>query len=172
MTIQYQGDKVRLRPLRHADLPLTLAWHNDPAVRDPMMGFRGPVTEAQEARWFEALAQDQRRAVFGVEALADAALVGYTQLNDLDWISRTANLGIAIGAAERRGQGLGAQALDLLIAYGAAALNLRKIYLRVLAENPARRLYARAGFVEEGCLRAHHYLEGRYHDVILMARFL
>jgi len=172
MVIQYQGERLRLRPISSADLPQILEWQNDPLVRDPAMGYRGPVSPEQVQNWYEALLKDRRRLLFGIESLDEPPrLVGYIQLSEIDWISGTASFGIAIGASSYRGQGLGREAILLLINYAWEALNLRKICLQVLEDNPARRLYTSLGFQEEGCLRKHHYLEGRYLNLCLMALF-
>jgi diamine N-acetyltransferase len=56
------------------------------------------------------------------------------------------------------------------VRYAFSELNLRRIYLRVFAENEgAILLYRRLGFEQEGCLRQHVYKNGRYRDVLVMA---
>jgi putative acetyltransferase len=51
-------------------------------------------------------------------------------------------------------------------------LNLRRLELEVYTDNePAVRLYARAGFVIEGTLRQYVFRDGQYVDVYTMARF-
>ena len=165
------GKLVRLRPLRRADHKISVAWRNDPAIRDNIMGYRFPVTAEMEADWVERVLKDQSRTrlVLAIEDLRDRALVGFVYLSDIDWISRVAEFGILIGDTSRHGKGLGHEALALIVAHAFGVLDLQRLFLRVAAYNrPAIRLYRRFGFVDEGRLR-HHVIHGnRRHDVLLM----
>jgi RimJ/RimL family protein N-acetyltransferase len=50
---------------------------------------------------------------------------------------------------------------------------LKRVELEVFASNvPAIALYLRSGFVIEGCKRRARYLDGKYDDLILMAKWL
>jgi len=79
--------------------------------------------------------------------------------------------GLAVEPA-LRGRGLG-RALLGAACERAARQGARRITLRVLASNePARRLYAAAGFAVEGVLPGEFHIAGRYVDDILMGRSL
>jgi RimJ/RimL family protein N-acetyltransferase len=172
--ISYEGDKVRLRPIRKADAERSIAWRNDPEVRENTLGYRFPVTEEMEAKWYESALKDQdkTRVVFAIEALADDALIGIIQLNRIDWIARLAYLGITIGERAYHGQGFGTDATKVLLRYAFDGLNLRKVCLEVVSYNTrAMKLYRALGFTEEGRLRDQVCLDGAYHDVALMALF-
>jgi UDP-4-amino-4,6-dideoxy-N-acetyl-beta-L-altrosamine N-acetyltransferase len=172
--LSYEGERIRLRPVRRADLEKTILWRNDPAIRENMLGLRFPVTEKMEEKWYESVADDpsRSRVVFAIEKLADAELVGITHLSQIDWIARVAFFGIYIGDSRHHGQGMGREAMDILFRYAFDGLNLRKICLQVASYNEAAiRLYRCYGFKEEGVLKEQCYLEGSYHDVILMRLF-
>ncbi len=169
--LKLESRLIRLRPLRPADLATTLSWRNDPAIRDNALGHRFPVTEVMERRWIDAALDgtDTSRAVFGIEDRADEKLVGYTQLNSIDSLARHARFGMLIGDADRHGRGLGRDALTLTLAFAFHTINLRRIHLQVVASNErALRLYERAGFLREGVLREHVFVDGAYRDLILM----
>ncbi len=169
--ISYVGKKVRLRPLRHADKAKTLAWRNDPEVREYMLGYRFPVTEPMEERWFENVLDDQtqKRVVFAIESLQDSVFIGITQLYQIDWISRLCFFGITIGEKDYHRLGLGRDSMHILFNYAFDGLNLRKICLEVVAYNKAAvQMYREFGFIEEGVLKQQVYLKGSYHDLILM----
>jgi RimJ/RimL family protein N-acetyltransferase len=165
------GRLVVLRPLRSADRAHSMHWRNDPEIRDNILGYRFPVTEAMEADWVEAVLKDQSRTrvVLAIEDKSDGALVGFVYLNNIDWFARNAEFGILIGERSRHGKGLAREALSLVADYAFENLNLHKLYLRVVAFNKrALRLYRAFGFVEEGVQRQQAYLRGRYHDVVSM----
>jgi RimJ/RimL family protein N-acetyltransferase len=47
--------------------------------------------------------------------------------------------------------------------------NLNRVFLRVFENNPgAIRLYEKAGFMHEGCLRQAEYQQGKFLDVLVM----
>jgi RimJ/RimL family protein N-acetyltransferase len=165
------GRLVVLRPLRSDDRARSVRWRNDPDIRDNILGYRFPVTEAMEADWVDAVLKDQSRTrvVLAIEDESDGALVGFVYLNNIDWFARNAEFGILIGERSRHGKGLAREALSLIADYAFESLNLHKLYLRVVAFNKrALRLYRAFGFVDEGVQRQQAYLRGRYYDVVLM----
>jgi len=165
------GRLVVLRPLRSADRTASVRWRNDPDIRDNILGYRFPVTEAMEADWIDTVLKDQSRTrvVLAIEDKSDGALVGFVYLNNIDWFARNAEFGILIGERSRHGKGLAREALSLIADYAFESLNLHKLYLRVVAFNKrALRLYRAFGFVDEGVQRQQAYLRGRYYDVVWM----
>ncbi|MEZ4664933.1 MAG: GNAT family protein, partial [Caldilineaceae bacterium] len=81
----------------------------------------------------------------------------------------TAELGITIGDQAYWGKGYGREAIQLIVAYGFRHHNLHKVHLRVLGRNErAMRAYAACGFVEEGRLRQHAWIDGEYDDLVCM----
>jgi RimJ/RimL family protein N-acetyltransferase len=90
-------------------------------------------------------------------------------INDWSPEDRSANLRILIGPAGRD-RGLGSEAVRLLVDHAFAATDLERISLEVMDFNPrARRVYERAGFVEEGRLRGAFRFDDEPVDVIVMA---
>jgi diamine N-acetyltransferase len=154
-----------------ADRAVSVRWRNDPHIRDNVLGYPFPVTEAMEADWIGAVLKDRSRTriVLAIEDRSDGVLAGFVYLNNLDWLARNAEFGILIGARERQRRGLAREALELVAQYAFDTLNLHKIYLRVVAYNErALQLYRRFGFTEEGIQREHAFVRGRYYDVVLM----
>ena len=168
------GSVCRLRPLRAEDRATCLIWRNDPELRGQMMGHRFPVTDEMEMHWLSRAMDDADRSLvaFAIEDISDGAFVGIIQLKQIDWTSRTAYLGIFVGDPQRQDRGIGAEALGMLLRFAFSDLNLRKVLLEVADFNEsAIRLYLRYGFVEEGRLRQQYYLDGSYHDVLIMSVF-
>jgi len=165
------GRVTVLRPLRATDRAISVRWRNDPEIRDNILGYRFPITEAMEADWIDAVLKDQSRSrvVLAIEDKTDSACVGFVYLNNIDWFARNAEFGILIGERNRHGRGLAKEALCLVAGYAFETLNLHKLYLRVAAFNKrALALYRAFGFVEEGVQRQQAFRRGRYYDVVLM----
>ena len=132
------------------------------------MGYRLPVTEVAEEAWHEQATNDPRKLTFAIETKG-RKLVGIISLANIDWICRTAQLGIVIGDRKWRGKGIGGDALKLLLGYAFLTLNLHRIELRVLASNTSPiKLYKSGGFVVEGRLREAFYSSGAFVDVLVM----
>ncbi|MFI1094834.1 GNAT family N-acetyltransferase [Streptomyces sp. NPDC020917] len=161
------NDDLRIRPARESDGPALIAldragwsWLSEVAPQ-----------RAEDAPMF-----DERNGVepFLVAELA-GRVVGYvrqvppTPLASNQHVRQIQGLQVS---TDVRGRGVG-QALVEAACAAARAQGARRISLRVLGHNiPARRLYERCGFQEEGVLPEEFLLDGAYVDDVLMGRRL
>lgn len=164
------GSKLRLAAIQEQHLDAILKWKNDPEL---LQKINAPVifSNATDVHsWYSKNSSDRGQVLLGI--FEEEEIIGVARLMFIDWIGRTAELGIFIGESDRRGKGLGTEAVSLLVGYGFQMLNLRKIWLKVSGNNvSARRVYELLGFKEEGVLRSHIWNDGAYQDVILMGLF-
>lgn len=106
---------------------------------------------------------------FFIRKKDDDKLLGTIALFRLEWNNRTAYLSIGIGDKEHRGKGYGTEAISLMLRYAFCELNLHRVTLDVISNNPAGiRCYQKVGFVEEGRLRECVYRNGQRYDLIYM----
>jgi len=114
---------------------------------------------------------DQRLARAGRVDFAitvDDRLVGWCNLMHEDVLARHASVGISL-ALDSVGKGYGTDALRVLIDFAFVRRNLRRLHLIVVASNErAIASYRKLGFVEEGRLREHAWVRGRYEDEVRM----
>ena len=165
-----RGEKVTLRSVEREDLERLWRFWNDLDVElagggDPPL----PISlERMRARFDrEARENDRNKTDFVIEA--DGACIGHCGLFDIDVAARHCELGITIGDREYWGRGYGREAIGLLLDYAFRVRNLRRVWLEVHAENErAIRAYKACGFVEEGRMREHIWLAGRYVDNVIM----
>ena len=161
------GERVVLRPRRPDDVeplwrmrqdPLTWAQTTEaPLVPEPLEAYRARQADRGQGA----------NAEFSVDV--DGVLVGRAGLFDVDPLARLAEVGLSI-LPEHQGKGYGRDVLRVLLGYGFRSRNLNRIHLQTLASNEAAlRAYRAAGFVEEGRLREHAWVEGAYEDMIVMA---
>jgi diamine N-acetyltransferase len=166
------GDRIRLRHAEREDLPMFVAWLNDPEVRQGLALYL-PLSQAEEEGWFEkALKAPPPERPLVIEAKGDEnwKTIGNSGFHNVDWRNRNAELGIVIGEKRYWNRGYGTETMRLLLAHGFKTLNLHRIYLRVFENNPrAIRAYEKAGFVLEGKQRQAEYQDGIYLDVIFMS---
>ncbi|GAF14741.1 ribosomal-protein-S5p-alanine acetyltransferase [Bacillus sp. JCM 19045] len=76
-----------------------------------------------------------------------------------------------IGSPEARNQGYGTEALNLLVHFLFADMNLNRVQLDTWSGNErALHVYKKCGFEVEGLLRNAEFVNGTYYDQVVMGR--
>ena len=162
-----RGERVVLRPIQPSDHARLYELVETIEVRslssnDPPM----PLSFEQFKAKYEAAEEEGAGAWFSIDA--DGELVGECGLHSIEHYQQRAEVGISLGR-EYWGRGYGQDAVRTLLGYGFRTLNLEKISLHVIADDErAVGAYRKAGFVEEGRLRAHAWFDGEIHDALVM----
>ena len=166
------GSLIRLRPWQEADIAKLMALRNDLALQAKLLAIARGSDERQVRKWLQARTSGEDRMFFVVADIQTDAALGYVQFTEIDAINLHAELGVCL-APEAQGKGIGSEALRLSIGDIRDARDLRKIGLRVAAENAvAIRCYRRLGFEECGRLQEQVRIDGLWKDVVLMELFL
>jgi RimJ/RimL family protein N-acetyltransferase len=166
-----EGEKVRLRPAQPGDLPKFVEWLADAEVRRWLAAVQEPPTLQDEIDWYESTRANPDNVLWSIETL-DGRLIGTIELR-LSPASRRAELGIAVQDKSQWNKGYGTDAVKLALEYGFDDLELNRVDLTTDAANVrGRRCYEKCGFVEEGTLRQHRFVEGRFGDTIVMSVLL
>ncbi len=154
-----------------SDVPHLFKWFNDTEVTK-YLGIGFPQLEQNEVDWIDRLAKDKLSNQVFIIVTKEGIPIGNIGLHRIDWVSRVATFGIAIGEKEYWGKGHGSEALLLLLEYALMQMNLHKIELDVHDFNPrAIASYKKCGFFEEGRRLRHMWKDGGYHDTIQMGVF-
>jgi RimJ/RimL family protein N-acetyltransferase len=165
-----RGERIYLRGVERDDLERCHAWMSDPRLRSTLAQ-RYPMSLVREADWIERATrgQDPSEMTFAICLAESGRHIGNCGLEAIDRDNRNATLGILIGEADCRGQGLGEDAVRTLCRFAFDELDLHKICLEVYAFNEGpMRTYERVGFRREGLLREDAYRAGRRVDVVVM----
>ncbi len=165
------GERISLRGLELDDAKTILKHFNDLELRQ-YLGLAKPISKEQEEEWIRNTWESRRKGTefqFGIELLEKQLLIGACGLFSVNWINRSAELGIAIWNKKYWGQGIGQEALRLLLWYGFFYLNLHSVFLRVNENNPrAIGAYEKIGFQHSARHRDAIFQEGKYKDTLLM----
>ena len=164
------GEKVLLRAVQRDDVPALWKLHWADLEVEIRRSMRPPIPrslaqmEAEFEKDLETPPEDQ--ALFAIEVggevIGDCGLFGINRFHGF------AYLGIGLGR-EHWNKGYGQDAVRTLVGYGFRHLALRRISLEVLADDPrAVGAYRKVGFVEEGRLRQRDWVDGAYHDSLVM----
>ena len=125
----------------------------------------GPLSIAAARSWMDALAA--RPFAWVIEH--QKRFLGEIRLDQVELHNRRARLAIGLYDPDRLGQGLGGEAVDLVLSYAFTELELHRVSLRVVAYSErAIRCYRSCGFIEEGREREAAFVEGVWHDDIMM----
>ncbi|HEX6291307.1 MAG TPA: GNAT family protein [Herpetosiphonaceae bacterium] len=163
-----RGTRITLRPIRLDDIDAYLALMQDEEglrlTGTQTTGFSREQTE----RWITTIAERDDRVDLAIVPHDTSDLIGEVVLNEIDTTNRSANIRIGI-RTPYTGQGYGSEAMRLMLGYAFDQLRLHRVDLEVFAFNPrALHVYEKLGFRREGVRREVLYLDGTYHDSIVM----
>jgi RimJ/RimL family protein N-acetyltransferase len=157
-----RGNTVTLRPVERDDLAFLQELINDP---DVWPGFGAPDPRnrvAQEQRFEELIEQGDEIKLIICHEESSVGRIRLTHINE-GW--GTAELVCSV-APDEQNQGHATESSRLLVNHAFDSLRLNKLITRVFATNkPSKRVVEKLGFVREGTLRQHVYLNGEYIDM-------
>jgi RimJ/RimL family protein N-acetyltransferase len=166
--VMLTGNKIKLVSLSREDLPKARGWVNDSFLKARMLRVV-PVSPEDQEKWYENIVQDASKIVFAIRTMDDGRHIGNTGLYHIDWTHKRAEFWILIGERDFWGQGIGSEVVALMQRYAFENLDLNKLYVNVGIDNEAAiALYKKANFVQEGIMKQHYYIEGKYIDVVTM----
>ncbi|MFD8496836.1 GNAT family N-acetyltransferase [Amycolatopsis sp. NPDC059657] len=164
------GKLTRLRAIEPTDAEPLARWLDDSSVSQWMVNDY-PMSLAQVVKRCE----ERPRNTYGnlvlcIESLKEKRPLGVLALTGAEPESGWAELSIYVGEPDFRGGGYGTDALRVACRYAFDQMRLHGVWLVVVAENAgARRVYEKAGFVEEGRQRQRFYRDGKWHDMVMMS---
>lgn len=166
-----QGDKVVLRAWRESDLTALAELRNDIDLQALLMAQARPNSLERVRQWLMDRNSHEDMVFFVVASRADDTVLGYMQVAGIDRFHGVGELGICLFPAARGGN-LATEACRLLERYLGQTLALRKLTLRVLADNErAIAFYLKIGYHEVGRMGRQFRVAGQHRDVVIMERF-
>jgi RimJ/RimL family protein N-acetyltransferase len=164
-----RGTWVRLTALTLDDIPILVGWYQDTEflrLFDSRPAY--PKSPAQLGQWLEELHKEKNTFVFGVHLVHSDELIGYLELDEIDWQHGVCGLGVGIGDRTKWGRGYGGEAVRLAIGFAFDELNLHRVQVTVFDYNARSiALFERLGFQREGTIREFLQRSGKRHDMIL-----
>jgi ribosomal-protein-alanine N-acetyltransferase len=169
------GQYVYLRPHQPSDVETDwYQWFNDADVTRFMYKGSFPNTREAQAAFYADLERRQAARThlqLAVVHRETDTFMGVMSLAGIDWVNRSAEIGLVIGPPQFRGKQNGLEAMALLMHHGFATLNLNRIHAgqHVGLERWKKAIMRHLAFVEEGILREAMFKDGRYNDVVAIA---
>jgi RimJ/RimL family protein N-acetyltransferase len=164
-----RGERVWLSALSHDDAPVIARWEYDTEFLRLMDSRPArPRSEEEVARWLEGLGKATNNYTFGIRLIENDNLIGFVELDGIDWQHGSSALGIAIGPRTHWDSGYGSEAMQLALRFAFDELNLHRIFLTVFSYNArAIHLYEKLGFTLEGRYREHLQRDGQRYDMLI-----
>jgi RimJ/RimL family protein N-acetyltransferase len=166
----WQGDKVRLRPLRMEDAEQSFVNSLDSPTRQVLqLGIELPTSVEKQRAVLEKFAdcKDADGVILFVIETLEGVNVGGISFHSRDRKNGTFGFGIVIQRAHR-GQGYAHDAVRILLRYAFWERRYQKCNSACVHTNEASiALHTKLGFVEEGRIRRNLFFNGRYYDDVL-----
>jgi len=167
------GERIYFRVLEESDITEEyIGWLNDPEVTRYLGVGKFPSTVANVKRWLEKYQDSTTNLAFAIVDKETDQHIGNITLYDINWVNRTADIGVMIGRKEFWGGGYGTEAQSLIIEYAFMRLGLNKVLNSPVADHIGSvKMAEKLGFQVEGVLRKHVFADGEYHDTLRMGLF-
>jgi RimJ/RimL family protein N-acetyltransferase len=169
----YEGKDIRFSPIDYEKDPeIEARWtHDSEFMRMMETEAARPMSAAMIKKQYEKLEKriDENKNLFhfAIRSKEDDRLIGKATVQWIEWANGSASLRLGIGAAEDRCKGYGSQAMQLLLRYCFAELNLFRLSALVPEYNVAAiALLKKFGFVEEVRRRKALDRDGRRWDLL------
>jgi RimJ/RimL family protein N-acetyltransferase len=157
----FESQDLRLGPIDHEKDPaIESKWtHDSEFMRlmetTPARPMSAAIVKKQYEKLEKKVEEDKNLYHFMIRLKADDRLIGKTALQWIEWTNGNAFLRIGIGSAEDRRKGYGTQALQMLLRFAFAELNLFRVSAIVPEYNEgAIALLHKFGFTQEVCRRS------------------
>jgi [ribosomal protein S5]-alanine N-acetyltransferase len=166
------GERVGLRALHVDDVgERYVAWMNDPMVIRYLESRYEPNSEQRIRDFVTAAERDPNQQLMAIVRLDGEEHIGNIKLGPINWIHRSADIGIIIGERSEWGKGYATDAIGLLTRHAFATLGLHKLSAGCYAANEgSARAFEKAGFRREGLRREQFFSDGAWVDEILLGR--
>ena len=161
-----QGQLTALRAIEEADLPQLLAWRNQPELRRYFREYR-ELNSTQQRQWFDAKVNgDPGTRMFAITAQGSGRLLGACGLCYIDWVNRTADFSIYLGADGLYiDSQLAPDAAITMTRYAFDELGLNRLWSEIYAFDTVKaEFFQQLGFALDGRHRKTHWAEGAWHD--------
>lgn len=164
---EFNGKEVYLRGVEKNDLKLRPKWFNDPEInRTLLMDY--PISLATTLAWFRRVVTEQHHTRLDLSVCDKTTdkVIGMTGLLNIDRRHQHAQFYLTIGEKEFWGKHLSRGIIVMVLEYAFTGLNLNKVYLWTIPANEhARSVYERNGFVAEAVMKQHYFCRGSFQDI-------
>ena len=170
----FEGRDIRFGPIDYEKDPgIESKWtHDSDFMRmyeiNPARPMSAAIIKKQYEKLEKQVEEDKNLYQFMIRAKEDDRLMGKAVIQWVEWTNGNAWVHLGIGSAQDQRKGYGSQALNMLVRFAFAELNLFRLSARIPEYNEAAiSLFSKFGFVEEIRRRQALDRDGRRWDLIV-----
>jgi len=170
----FEGQDIRFGPIDHEKDPqIESKWtHDSDFMRmyetEPARPMSAAMVKKQYEKLEKEIDEDKEMYYFTIRVKADDRLIGKAMIRRIEWSNGNGLVQLGIGSADDRRKGYGSQALQMLLRFAFAELNLFRVSANVPEYNEAAiALLKKFGFVEEVRRRQSLERDGRRWDMFV-----
>lgn len=161
--------RIYLRALELDDYKTSYLWRNDEEIQNMVGGSKYFVSMENERQWVLNNTKNEHRIVLAICLVENNKFIGTVNIQDIDWINRTASIPILIGDKNEWGKGYATEARMMALNFAFNERNLHKITDYVLDDNhKSLKLHNKCGYKEEGLIRDSVFKNGKYHNQVVL----
>lgn len=168
----FESQDLRLGPIDHEKDPeIESKWtHDSEFMRlidtNPARPMSAAMVKKQYEKLEKQIEEEKNIYHFMIRAKADDRLIGKCALQRIEWTNGNCFIQMGIGSADDRQKGYGTQALQMLLRFAFAELNLFRVSAAVPEYNiGAIAIFQKFGFTQEVCRRRALERDGRRWDL-------
>lgn len=160
-----EGKFVTLRPITVGDAEVTLKWRQ--SERASLLN-QGAQNVEQQRNWIASCPQSEYNFIIELKSGLPIGMLSLIEIDNYSKHAETARF--LIGEEEAaKGVPVAVEAMKLLYEFAFGTLELRRLYGTISVENHLMIKWQKyLGMVEEGHLRKHYFINGKYHDAVFM----
>lgn len=162
------SDRLYLRRIEENDLEGNyFQWLNDQDVTKWMRHGILPNSFESMKAFYSSQAMSKTDVVFAIVLKEKDSHIGNIGLHGINYLFRSAEIGIIIGEKNCWGKGYAAESILLLSQHCFNRLNLNRLAAGAVAANTSSvRAFEKAGFIREGISRQAYFCDGEYQDCV------
>lgn len=163
--VRLSGRFIDMRPLEQVDARLTFEWRQ--SARAKLLN-QGAGSVEEQAAWIRSRPTSEHNFVI---TLKDERPIGMLSLTGIDPVNRHGEPGrFLIGDEEAaRGTPAAVEAMKLLYDFAFDEIGLVRVFGTVASDNARMVKWQKyLGMCEEGRLRQHYFINGRFQDAIIL----
>lgn len=131
-----------------------------------------PASAESIRNYCKAVIESDKDIFLAIYVKADNKFIGTIRVNNINWYTRVADIGILIGDKSYWGKGIATDSIHTVSKYLLNTLGIRKLTAGLMDINKSmQRVFEKLGFQVEGVFRKQDRFEGNYIDHIYMGCF-
>lgn len=162
----FEGNSVVLRAVEESDLSQLMEWRNNPKYRKFFREYR-ELNSSMQRNWFDKFVMnDPNTRMFSIVEKKTGRLLGACGLCYINWIFRSADFSIYIGADNIYIDDYYAlDAAQLMMRYAFNELNMHRLWSEIYDfDERKEKMFTTLGFTLDGRHRETYWYDGKWHD--------